>query len=725
MKKFFILFKKTSGKIFRIFLFLIASLIILFFFPKEGKFRYEYQKGSPWLHETLIAPYDFPVYKLDKELKKEKDSILNEIKPYFKYDSQIPYNQMDSFRNVFSKKWEHDIKLYDSLQNKKKDKLISSKRKEKYYQKLEKKYEEEIIGELEFIYEKGIIEIPENLENINLDDNSIVIVKNNIAEEYDIFEVFMPKTSYEYLLRFAKKTRKKWKDNDSKLIGINTQFFTKLNLNDFLQANIFYDNATTEKMQKILVEQVSLSRGMVQKGERIIANGDIVTHEKFRILESLRREYELSLGTSKNFYIILAGQYILILLTFLMLYVFLYHFRYDILESNSQTIFVLFLPVLMVTFTYLVNKSNVLSIYIIPYTILPIIVRTFYTSRFAWFIHITTMLIIGFIVPNGFEFVFMQSIAGIAAIFTLGKINRQWQLFITAFLIALTYSTTYLGIAIMQEGNLSKIDWLHYAWFAGNALLILTSYPLIFLFEKMFGFLSDITLMELSDTNHPLLRRLAQETPGTFQHSMQVANLAEEVVFQIGGNPLLVRAGAYFHDIGKIENPNFFTENQTSNNNPHDKLEFEKSAEIIINHVTNGIKLAQKENLPNQLIDFIRTHHGTTKVQYFLRSMKNKYPDKKIDEEKFTYHGIKPYSKETAVLMMADVIEAASRSLKEYTDENISNLVENLINFKIAEEQLTESNITFKDISTIKKIFKEKLKTIYHGRIVYPENNNK
>ncbi len=729
MKNYFAILKRIYGKIYRISLFILTSLIILYFYPKEGKFKYEFQKGSPWLHENLNAPYNFPIYKFSEELGIERDSIEKEIKPYFKYNNEIIYaKQMNNFRKKFKQKWEKDLKTYDSLQKKKRNKLLKNKRAEIFYNKLREKYEEEIIGELDFIYEKGIIEIPYELDKLNQDksrDIPIVIIKNKIAEEYDFWEVFTEKTAYEYILRFVKRKRRNWKDDNSKLIGIETKFFEKLNINNFLKSNIFYDKKTTKRIKKVLIEEISLTSGMIQIGERIISNGDIVTEKKYKILESLRQEYEANLGNSNSFYLILFGQFIIVVSTLLILYIFLVNFRKDVLKSNKETTFILFLPTLMVGITHLVIKFNILNVYVIPYVLLPIIIRTFYTSRFAWFVHLSTILVISFLVPNGLEFMFIQSIVGIIAIFTLKYIHRRGQLFITSLLCFITYGTVYFGIAIMQEGDISKIDFSHYAWFAGSSLLLLTSYPLIYLFEKMFGFLSDITLMEISDTNHPLLRKLAQRCPGTFQHSIQVGNLAEEVVYELkNANHLLVRTGAYFHDIGKIENPDLFIENQVTGINPHSKLDFQKSAEIIISHVENGIKLAEKYNIPNQIIDFIRTHHGTTKVQYFLRSMKNKYPNKKIDESKFTYPGIKPYSKETAVLMMADSIEAASRSLKEYSKESISNLVENIINYKINEEQLTESNITFKEIITIKRILKKKIENIYHGRIEYPKNSN-
>jgi hypothetical protein len=355
----------------------------------------------------------------------------------------------------------------------------------------------------------------------------------------------------------------------------------------------------------------------------------------------------------------------------------------------------------------------------------PIIIKTFYDSRLALFIHIITVLLVGFFAPNGFEFIFLNFIAGIVAIFSLTNIYRRGKLFLTAALVFLTYSFVYFGLAITQEGNFTNIELHNFIYFAINGGFVLLAYPLIYIFEKAFGFLSDLTLMELSDTNSKLLRLLAEKAPGTFQHSIQVANLAEEAIYKIGGNALLVRTGALYHDIGKMANPAYFVENQRAGFNPHEMHEYDESANIIISHVKDGVELAKKHSLPEPLIDFIRTHHGTTRVQYFYRSYMNKFPDKEVDSKKFTYPGPKPYSKETAALMMADSVEAASRSLPDISEEKINNLVDSIINHQMQDGQFDNANITFKDIATIKGIFKQKLANIYHARIEYPEEKQK
>lgn len=374
---------------------------------------------------------------------------------------------------------------------------------------------------------------------------------------------------------------------------------------------------------------------------------------------------------------------------------------------------------LMHFLVYVSNNTNYISIYIIPFCILPIIIRTFYDTRLASFVHTICILTLGFSVSNSFEFIFLQIIAGTLTIFSIVNMNRRSQLFGTSLVIFVAYLLGYISFQLIYEGSITELKYSHIGYFAFNAMLTLFTYPLIYLFEKIFGFVSDVTLMELSDTNNPLLRELSNKAPGTFQHSLQVANLAESAIFEIGGNALLTRAGALYHDIGKMDNPLYFIENQTSGINPHNELDFEESAEIIISHVKKGVEKAKKHNLPDSVIDFIRTHHGDSVVQYFYRSYLKHFPDEIVDENKFRYPGPRPYSKETAVLMMADSVEAASRSLAKKDAESLENLVDSIIDYQIKEQQFVNADITFKDITRIKKIFKKKLQNIYHTRIEY------
>lgn len=701
-------FQKYYNLIYRILLFAISIVLIVYLFPKEGKFKYEFQQGKPWLHEDLIAPYDFTIYKLESEIKDEKDSILTSFRPYYKFDTTIYHRQKRNFEVFVRLTWQEFQQTNDSIFNQ-----FEHSKKYFFYQSPQD-YINSIKQVLAFIYKKGILEFNEDETNIP----GIVIINDSFAEEYDLDEIFTLKTGYKYL---QDKTNGIIPPSEDSIVQkLQHDFINKLQLNQFIRANLFYDESTSQKVKQNLINNISLTRGVVQKDEGIILKGEIVDRDTYRILESLRREYETSLGDSNNYSLIFVGQLLFVFITFFTLYVFLLSFRKDILESPLKTSFIFVLIILIVLTASLIIRYNVVSLYLIPFAILPIIIKTFYDSRLALFVHIITIMIVGFIAPNGFEFVFIQFIAGVIAIYTMKNMYRRGILFATAMAIIVSYCLTYFSIAIIQEGDITQIEWINFVWFTGNGLLLLASYPLIYIFEKLFGFLSDVTLIELSDLNQPLLRELAEKAPGSFQHSIQVANIAEEVIQQIGGDSLLVRAGALYHDIGKKEHPLYFIENQSYGINPHDKLDYDVSAKMIISHVLKGIEIAKKRKLPEEVIDFIRSHHGNTRVEYFYRMFKQKYPDKNIEEKKFTYPGPAPNSKEIAVVMMADAIEAASRSLKTINEQTISEMVDNIINFQISMEQFDTSNLTFNDIRTVKEIFKRKIKNIFHSRIEYP-----
>jgi cyclic-di-AMP phosphodiesterase PgpH len=537
----------------------------------------------------------------------------------------------------------------------------------------------------------------------------VTVISNNVAEERRLMDLFTIQSAFNHI----NKSLDKNKNIDAGLLmGIFENLITH---------NIVYDQNTTQTVLAQQLDNISLTRGKIDQGGRIISRGDIVDQEKFRALESYRSEYQAQVGGTFNFIFILTGQVILVTLALLIVFFFIYLFRKDIVADNLKVSFLLLITLLMVFMASLSLRFEFIHIYMLPFGILPIVVRAFYDTRLALFTHLVNALIIGFLAPNGFEFAFIQLIAGIFAVFSIANLSKRSQLFFTAFIIFSSYSLSYIGFALIEEGDIGSIDPVYFGYFGVSAMMTLFSYPLIYLFEKMFGFISDVTLIELSDTNSPLLRELAMRAPGTFQHSLQVANLAEEATFEIGGDALLVRTGALYHDIGKMDMPRYFIENQTSGINPHDELNFEESASIIISHVIKGIEKAKKFNLPEKIIDFIRTHHGDAMVQYFYRSYLKQFPDKLVDEKMFRYPGPRPFSKETAVLMMADSVEAASRSLKNYDAESIDKLVENIIDFQISEKQFVNADITFKDITIIKKILKKKLSTIYHVRIEYPK----
>ena len=687
MKRLISFIRHSYPEIYKGILLILAIVVIVYIFPKQGKFKYEFHnlKGKPWYHDDLIAPFNFAILKSNEELANEKSEIIKNAKPYFKYDYAIAAAKKRQFQEDFETKWDH-----------KKSKELKEKSLH--------------LGThiIDSIYKKGIIESSGVIENKNR-DYSIYVLFNNLAEDHDLSYFYTVQTAYDYIQLSISEHQFK----------ADTRFLMPL-LENSIAHNVFFDKGTTDKVLKQAVEDISPSRDIILKDQSIISKGEIIDANKFQILQSLKAEYEgQSEGTSSYLYIFL-GQIVIVSCCIAVLMCFLAFFRNDIFLDNSKITFILILVILQVLMTRMALNTQSFSIYILPFCILPVIIRAFYDTRIALFVHLFTVLIISVMAPNRFEFAFVQSLGGMVAVFSIVNMRNRSQIFISAALIFITYSVAYVGITIIQEGGKDIITTLDFAWFGISAMLTLFSYPLIFVFEKLFGFISDVSLLELSDTNRKLLRELASRAPGTFQHSLQVANLAEEAMYLIGGNALLVRTGALYHDIGKMEMPMYFIENQASGMNPHDEMNFDESATLIISHVIKGVEIAKKNNLPEQIIDFIRTHHGTTIAAYFYQSYKKAFPDEPIDESRFHYPGPIPFSKETAVLMMADSVEAASRSLKTYDVESIDNLVERIINSQIEQNQFVNADITFKDINTLKKIFKKKLMNMYHVRVEYP-----
>lgn len=668
-------------------LIVIGIAAIVYIFPKQGKFQYEFQnlKGKPWYHEDLIAPFDFAIKKSGDELEIEKAEIIKSAKPYFKYDNSIVDARKLQLVREFEAKWD------DKKNKKSKEKNLTV-----------------AVKILDSIYNKGIIEPTDVIENKSA-DYSIYVLNYNVAEEHDLKDFHTINSAYEYM-------HEQLRDNESK---VDAKFILPL-LENSIAHSLFYDKETSDKVLKQAIDDISPSRDIILKDQSIVSKGDIIDAKKFQLLQSLKWEYEEQAGGTVSYFFILLGQILIVTLCLALLIVFLAFFRNDIFLDNTKIIFILLLIILQVLMTRLSLNTQSFSIYLLPFCILPIIIRAFYDTRIALFVHLITVLIISFMAPSRFEFAFIQLVTGMIAIFSIVNMHNRSQIFISAALIFLTYSLAFIGITIIQEGGIDVMTWHDFAWFGISAMLTLFSYPLIFVFEKIFGFISDVSLLELSDTNGKLLRELASRAPGTFQHSLQVANLAEEAIYSIGGNALLVRTGALYHDIGKMEMPMYFIENQANGINPHEDLNYDESAAIIIGHVIKGIEIAKKNNLPEQIIDFIRTHHGTTITAYFYRSFQKAFPDEQIDIEKFRYPGPIPFSKETAVLMMADSVEAASRSLKKYDVDSIDSIVDLIVNTQIEQNQFMNSDITFKDIYTLKKIFKKKLMNVYHLRVEYP-----
>ena len=686
MKKVVSFIRHSHPELYRALLFVIAITVVVGIFPKQGKFRYEFQnlKGKPWFHEDLIAPFDFAIKKTAEELANEKAGILKNFKPYFKVDTKMLKVKKEELMSLMEQKWDE--------------------RKGK----VAKQRTIEVINDvLDTIYTKGIIEPADVIENRPI-DYSINVLNENVAVERDLVDFFTLNGAYTY----AQKRLSAVTNFDAK--------FASGVLEKLIDHSILYDKATSDKIQKQAIEEISPSRDIILKDQAIVSKGELVDLKKYQILQSLKSEYDgQSVGTG-SYLLILIGQLLIVSLCLSVLIAFLAFFRKDIFQDNTKITLILLLVILQVSMANLAINYQSFSIYILPFCILPIIIRSFFDTRVALFVHLVTVLIIAFMAPNRFEFAFIELLGGMVAIFSIVNMRNRSQIFISSVIIFLTYCVAFTGITIIQEGGVDVLTWFDYAWFGVSATLTLFSYPLIFIFEKIFGLTSDVSLLELSDTNGKLLRELAYRAPGTFQHSLQVANLAEDAIFSIGGNALLVRTGALYHDIGKMEMPMYFIENQSNGINPHDEMSFDESATIIIGHVIKGIEIAKKHKLPEQIIDFIRTHHGTTLTSYFYRSFQKAFPNEEIDEAMFHYPGPIPFSKETAVLMMADSVEAASRSLKKYDAETIDNLVERIIDFQISQNQFVNADVTFRDINTIKKIFKKKLMNVYHVRVEYP-----
>ena len=710
MATFINFFVKNKGHIFRIFLFLIALNIIVLILPSERKFRYEFQKNKPWSHDNLIAPFDFPIYKSSDKLKKEIDSINNEFKPYFNYNDQVLKEQIEFINSNYIEYYNQYIQM-DSIRR------VSDAEYKKMNKPIRINYDKHlkfIIEKLEFIYNKGILDPTTIIEDIDRTEFSIVINRDKSPNTYNYNQVFTQKTAYQYLI-------KELEINIPELEKEIFIFFKKMNLSMFIEPNLIYDKNMTDDLLNSALESISDTKGFVQTGEKIIIKGELVDNQKYLVLFSLKKEYEKSISDKLSYSLVIGGNVLIILIALLFLVLYIYNYKPKILISTRKSFFILLLITIFVVIASLVIKYNLTNVYIIPFALLPIIIKVFFDERLALFIHLITVFIVGFFAPNGFEFVLLQFISGFAAIFSLSTLSRRGQLYISSAGVFIALSLLYFGIAMTQEADFENIKWIYFLYFGVNALLLLFAYPLIYAFERIFGFISDVTLLELSNTNHPILQKLAKKAPGTFQHSLQVANLAESAASKIKANPLLVRAGALYHDIGKTVSPIFFIENQVSDINPHDKLEFDQSAKIIINHVSEGVKIAKKGKLPQQIIDFIRTHHGVSVVQYFYKSYIKKYPEKSIDTKKFTYSGPRPFSKETALVMMADSIEAAARSIKNIDKQKINDVVEKIIDYQIQEKMFINADITFKEISFVKSLFKKMLINIYHARIEYPK----
>lgn len=673
--------------IYKVILFLITAVSIVYLFPKGGQFKYDFSNGQLWKYDNLYAPFDFAIQKSSEEIATEKKEIKASSKQYFLYDFSVVDNVTTTYQNRISV-----FQPNDSLTLKEINKLKATG-----------------LETINSVYKNGFLEVASQGKVFN--KNSIVALKKD-NEVQDI--------SYQNLL-YGKDVLSIITDNFKNLSNaVGARQVIDI-LSEIIKPNVSFDELYTQKVIDTEISNISYTKGKVSSGKLIILKGDIVEGEKLAILNSLKSESESKVWTDSNYNWIIFGYTILVSLALLMLLLFLRKYRIEIFENNNKVTFIFFNVFLMIFIQTMVINYNSDYLYVVPLSILPIILKAFFDARLGLFTHVLTVLLLGYIVPNSFEFIYLHIIAGMVTILTVSELHKRANLFISVAQITLIYMITYFAFSIIKEGNASQIDFSYFIMFAANGLLSFLSLIIIYMYEKVFGLVSDITLLELSNTNTKLLRDLNEKAPGTFQHSMQVANLAEAAANEIGANSMLVRTGALYHDIGKMVNPQYFIENQSTGVNPHNDLSPRDSAKIITDHVIKGIELAKKNKLPDRIIDFIRTHHGTSTTYYFYKKEQELNPDFKVDIKRFQYQGPIPFSKETAILMMCDAAEAASKSLKVPTAQTINNLIDKIINKQMSDNQFLNSDITFREIEVIKKVIKKKLMNIYHLRVEYPE----
>ncbi len=681
MKDLFSSIARNQSLIYKVFLFIVATLLVIYLLPKGGQFKYNFQKGKPWQYENLYAPFNFTIKKDPEALKKEENDIRNNAIPYFNYNEDVLPRVLEVF-----------------------DMSVQSRYIDSLYQTSEQRVMAVGHAFLKRVYANGVT----NEIHPYDEDKLIYVKKGNEIEEFTYSQLFKK----ENLNKEVREMVGKSKIEDVQALLYNS-------LEEAMEPNVSFNSKLTEASINSEIEAINPNRGVVEKGGRIIAKGEVVEGDKFQILESLKAEYQSQVWSKNNYLWLLVGYSLLVSLVFLMLFLFLKKYRPEIYNNNTKVTFIFFNIFLMVFLTTVVVKVHSDYVYVVPICILPLILKAFFDPRVGLFVHVLTILLLGFIVPNSFEYMFLQFIAGIVTILTISELYKRANLFISVGQITMIYILGYFAFFVIQEGNIRTIEINNFAYFILCGLATLFAHPLIYFYEKIFGLVSDVSLLELSDTNSKLLKELSNKAPGTFHHSLNVANLAEASANEIGANSMLVRVGALYHDIGKMVNPTMFTENQANSINSHDELDPKESAQIIIDHVIKGIEIARKHNLPDRIIDFIRTHHGTTLVYYFYKKEREEHGS--ANKEDFLYPGPIPFSRETAILMMADSVEAASKSLKEPSSTIIDGFVEKIIDNQMDQGQFLNANITFKEIQMIKKVLKKKLNNIFHLRVEYPE----
>ncbi len=680
MKNLFALFTRNQSLIYKVFLYIISTVLVIYLLPKGGQFKYDFQKGKPYQDENLYAPFNFTIKKDKAAIDQEIEAIRSNSTPYFELNSNKAKEAKQDFNTLF------ENAFVDSLYRTKK--------------RVAKEIGLNIINS---VYETGVID-----ETYSFEKDKLIYLKNGNEVSETVFSKLIPKAKISEII-----SRRISTNAAPDIASLMQQL-----LNRSIVANVTYDARLTESSVALEIEAINPNRGIIEKGARIIAKGEVVEGDKYQILNSLQDKYRSEVFSKNNYWGIL-GYSMLVSLVFVMLFLFLKKYRAEIYSHNTKVSFIFFNIIFMVFITTMVVKYDATYVYVIPLCILPIILKSFFDARLGLFVHVLTLLLLGFIVPNSFEFLFLQIIAGIVTILTVSELYKRANLFISVGQITLIYIIGYFAFYIIQEGNIELIEWKNFAYFVLCGLITLFAFPLIYIYEKIFGLVSEVSLLELSNTNSSLLKELSNKAPGTFHHSLNVANLSEAAANEIGANSMLVRVAALYHDIGKIVNASNFTENQLNSVNVLDELAPKESAKIIIDHVIKGVEIARKNKLPERVIDFIRTHHGTSLVYYFYK--KEEQLHGVANEDDFRYPGPKPFSKETAILMMADSVEAASKSLKEPTSTKIDAFVENIINKQMEQGQFINANVTFKEIEIIKKVLKKKLNNIYHLRVEYPE----
>lgn len=659
---------------------LVSVVTLIYFLPRESKFGYVYELNKPWHYPQLIASYDFVIYKTDDEVKRERDSVVRQFVPYYRVDSLVAEKQIAALRKDFYAGKFRGVPVY---------------------------YLPRLVENLRQIYARGILDVSDYEGFLKGDSHVLRLIRGQEATTGEVENFFTIRTAYDYLLNRDKG-------------ALSQESLRGCNLNDYLAVNVKNDTAKNRLELQSELSQVSDNIGMVQSGQLVIDRGQIVNAEHVRILNSLKKESEQRMDPSRGYWFIFAGQVIFVILLISLLFTYLKLFRRDYFSSPHSVLLLFSFVTVFPVITYLMMAHHFYSVYLVPYALIPIFVRIFMDSRTSFMAVVTSSLLSALSLHSPFEFVLWQIVTGATVIYSLRELTERSQLLRTVLAVVVVGLVISIGYDLSQGLNGDAFDRSRIVYMIIGGILLLFAYPLMYFVEKLFGFTSSVTLVELTNTNNPILRKMSKVAQGTFNHSMQVSNLAAEVADKIGAKAQLARTGALYHDIGKVLNPAFFTENQ-SGVNPHDTISEERSAQIIINHVTDGLRLAEKYHLPQVIKEFIRTHHGTGLVKYFYIQYCNKHVGETVDEEAFRYPGPNPQTREQAVVMMCDSVEAASRSLKEYTEESITQLVNRIVDSQLAEGHFKECPITFRDIADAKRTLIDSLKTIYHTRISYPE----